>query len=328
MLIGLAFASLPLSATAEPPPDYDFKWATIGAAGNRPVTPEEAPRLFPPYLDPSMAVGRVDHEYRIARTEMTVGQWHEFVQAYAPYYTGSPYESAFTGFFITWNGREYVKEPGSDNYPTDMSWRMAARYCNWLHNGKNLEQWAFESGAYDTSTFITEPGGYFQDQPKHSPDAKYWIPTHDEWIKATHYDPDRYGPGQEGYWLYPDGGDEPLIAGWPEQGGETTAGIELTSGFRFLEVGSYPDVQSPWGLLDASGGWREWGEDDFGSRWSRAWLGSQAFEADPVYPGTDQVDYFGASRPWFAGATLRIASVVPAPSSLALITLLACLRRS
>jgi hypothetical protein len=42
-------------------------------------------------------VGAVDYEYRITRTEVTNTQRLEFVRAYQPCCTGSPFASAFTG---------------------------------------------------------------------------------------------------------------------------------------------------------------------------------------------------------------------------------------
>src|SRR5690606_22099076 len=88
----------------------------------------------------------------------------------------------------------------------NISWRGAAIYCNWLHNGQSTDRAAFLNGAYDVSTF---GGGAFEftDQATHNPGARYWIPTWDEWLKAAHYDPDRNGPDQGGWWLYSNGTD-------------------------------------------------------------------------------------------------------------------------
>ena len=126
------------------PPSYGHTFLTIGAPGNRAANPQEAPRLFPPYSTVPRLVGAVNYEYRITRTEVTVGQWFQFVQAYKPYYTGSPNAAAFTSDWIGWNGSNYVMTPSAVNYPANMSWRMAARYTNWLHNGRASNQAAFD----------------------------------------------------------------------------------------------------------------------------------------------------------------------------------------
>ncbi len=321
----LAFAamifSLPsLSPTLaqSPPPDHGFEFRTVGAPGNRSATQEEAPLFFPPFSTPAFVVGAVDYEYRLARTEVDVTQWFEFVQAYAPFWEGSRLDPAFTSQWIVPNTLDpnqpasYRILSGAEHLPGDFSWRLAARYCNCLENNTRLDRPAFENGVYDTSTFITNPDGTINDQATHNPSARYWIPIADEWIKGMYYDPDRYGDGQEGYWLYPDGGNEPLIIGYPENGGETSAGLRFGDpGARFLDVGSYPNVQSPWGLLDASGGEDEWLGDLSPSRRDRGVKGSQQFGGppDPV----DRLDWFVGSPPYIGGSGFRLASSVPSP---------------
>lgn len=312
------------AALAGPMPDDGFDWATIGAPGNRATLPHEVP------YQPELSVGAVPYEYRITRTEVTVGQWFEFVQAYAPYWEGSPTHPNFVGNWIEPVGADplvYEIVPGAENRPTTMSWRMAARYCNWLHNGKIGERWAFESGAYDTSTFTENPDGSFNDQPAHTPGARYWIPTLDEWVKAAYYDPDRHGSGRGGYWLFPNASDVALVSGYPDAGGETNAGEFPYDDIRFLDVGSYPHVRSPWGLLDVSGGVSEWLEDSSG--WARFEGGTRQFQ--PFHELFDRVDsmmYWG-SVPWSGGKGIRLATSVPAPSggTLFMCVVLFCARR-
>src|SRR2546423_4156406 len=59
-----------------PPPDYGIDFVTVGAPGNVAASPIDYPDLGDPF-------GAVDHDYRIARTELTVAQWFPFVQAYS-----------------------------------------------------------------------------------------------------------------------------------------------------------------------------------------------------------------------------------------------------
>src|SRR5690606_38351242 len=89
------------------------------------------------------------------------------------------------------------------------------------------------------------------------------IPTLDEWLKAAHYDPNRYGEGEEGWWIYSHRSDDPPIPGPPGEG-ETSAGYRLPQ-FRHFDIplGAYPDTLSPWGLLDVTGGTEEWTEETF-----------------------------------------------------------------
>lgn len=58
--------------------NYDFDWVTIGAVGNEPYLGDSP---FGP--DYAYGRGRVDYEYRIGRTEVTTGQWLEFVNTFS-----------------------------------------------------------------------------------------------------------------------------------------------------------------------------------------------------------------------------------------------------
>lgn len=135
-----------------------FNWVVIGDPGNP---------GFPGHGQWHILQGRgkVDYLYRLTRTELTVTQWFEFVQAFAPYYEGTYGQSiGLTGAFISISGPltdpdSYYIDQGFENFPANQSWRMAARYCNWLHNDKQLTQEAFASGAYDTSTFTENEDG-------------------------------------------------------------------------------------------------------------------------------------------------------------------------
>jgi hypothetical protein len=208
-----------------------------------------------------------------------------------------------------------------------ITWRQAAIYCNWLTNGKSLDRAAFLSGAYDVSTF-GYIGNIFTDQTQRSPGAKYFIPTLDEWMKAAHYDPHRYGPNQEGWWHYSHTSDTYAIPGPPGQitpGGPTQANYGNYDPFgnvSLYPLGSYPTVMSPWGLLDTAGVTAEWNEEVFTS------------SADGVkYRGNDGSNWFTgvafSDQVWSLSAALpndnyyaygfRIAAVVPTPCAFVII---------
>jgi len=301
-------AGLGLAASAAGAQTYGFDWAAVGDPGNRDTLPDEVPAW------PDLETGGVDYEYRIMRTEVTVEQHFEFVQAYWQY---APPEvrrsSSFKGRWIGTRGGnddpQYYLVPGTENLPTEMSWRYGARFVNWLHNGKASEQWAFEDGAYDTSTFGMSEDWTLTDQAERSPGAKFWIPSMDEYVKGMFWDPEKNGT-EGGYWAYPHSKDVPPIPGMPWNGGETNAGIDWDE--PYLDVGSYPWATSPWGLLDGSGGVREWIETlspDGGSR-----LGHGSFQYDGLYDIWDRIDEWDASNPDFPKG-LRLASVVPSPGT-------------
>ena len=307
MFAGAIVMLIETSRSAHAQPSYGIDFATIGSAGNRASTPQESSQW-----EYRGGVGAVAYDYKIARTELTVGQYLEFVQAYARFYVGNPNASALTGFWIgTAGSGVYTASPGSENFPADLTWHMAARYCNWLHNAKATNREAFELGAYDTSTFSRNPDFTWNDQTTHSPGAKFWIPTLDEWSKAVYYDPNRYGTGVEGYWTQPNATDTQLISGYPEDGGETSGGLADSDPWLTVPVGSYSQVQSPWGLFDASGGLAECTEEWDDGHSGRIEKGS--WQLMRSYFDADAIDGWGIQTPSFTGQNgLRIATIVPA----------------
>lgn len=307
----VAATTLCACAAARAQPQNGSDWARVGNAGNRNTIPAECEYL------PELQVGSVPYEYRISRTETRIEQWVPFVNAYL---TAFPevdrLDSEFLGasLWVRADGTVYNPEPMNDPGAMMMSWRMAARYCNWLHNDQGTSRAAFERGAYDTSTFTENPDGTYNDQAARSPGARFWMPTRNEWVKAAFYDPDRYGPGQEGYWRAPNGTNEPLIMGLPGEGGQTNAGLGFPNLPYLLPVGSYADVQSPSGLWDLSGGVMEWTESpDAGSLGHRIMLGSSLQYSLPFYVDVPDPLLLNGTLTTTPYAGLRLATVVPCP---------------
>lgn len=301
------------TAAAQPVPDYGYQWATITHAGNRAANAQEAPSLFG-----ARSPGRVDYEFRIATTEVTVAQWFDFVQAYSPFYADRS-DPSFTGLDIYPTSLDPNRPAGfriitgHENKPTTMSWLFAARYANWLHNDKATSPNAFETGAYDLRGLPDSPAFY----PERLPGARFWIPSLDEWTKAVYFDPNRYGQGEAGYWWYPLGSNEIGVPG-PPGVGQTGAGY-FGVGSITLDVGSYPNSRTPWGLLDASGGVQEWTDSGPGSdpeRWFERYVrGSEAGMSVPAETEFLSLYWLHAGRFSFSnGPGLRMASVVPTPS--------------
>jgi formylglycine-generating enzyme required for sulfatase activity len=336
-----------------------WTFSEIGDVGNAPHDNNVGP--FPVPGGPPPLMGSVDYRYRISTTEVTWGQYYEFVQAYAPsmpsnFWSGIGGANTLTPsgviglspivFQGSSNGvPQYTLDPAFTNRPATSSWRLFARMVNWLHNGAPSAAEAvasdFENGAYDTSTFdrVQGPSGifYFTDQDSRSEGARFWIPSLDELTKAAFYDPNRHGEGQGGYWEYPTSSDTAPIAGDPALGGETNAGSEdprfddwPEGQFRPLDVGTYPETQSPWGLLDTFGGGLEltetWTRDD-PERHSTRFLGLTSSLYSPLSQGELGDLGFSSPNSWFS---LRLAMAVPAPgacSLLAFSALLAARRR-
>jgi len=317
--------AVPLAPAQTAPPDYGHDFVTIGSPGNRPVTPEEAPRWR---FGDFGAFGAVGYEYRITRTEITNAQYVGFVNAFirAPGATPTDCFSCLLGTGLTTVGFDPEGKPiirpwaGAEDSPANPGWEYAARYTNWLHNGKGSELGDFETGVYDASTFGEDPTtGKRTHQVERNPGATFFLPTYDEWAKAVHYDPDRYGEGAEGYWLHPGGSDEVLISGPPgEPGAQTSAGQRPPSAPLWsYPVGLYPETTSPWGLLDASGGEREWTETVLDLEERDRILAGSGVLPDLLWREHDRLDEVELRLLGSHG--FRVAGVVPAPSTVVIL---------
>ncbi|MBY0313275.1 MAG: formylglycine-generating enzyme family protein [Phycisphaerales bacterium] len=278
----------------------------------------------------------------MARTEVTTGQWMEFTNTFAvnpnfptvlfdqvsfvrlpPLRFAVVGDSAYTG--PGYQLRLNPNIPNAENVPVyGLSWRDAAMYCNWLHNGKQSTIESLFSGAYDTSTFGAVPQLGYTDQSRRSPDARFWIPDENEWSKAMFFDPGRAGNSVESYWQYPTRSDNPPLFGPPGQGQANTGFMTPDLSAYSIPVGSYPADQSPWGILDGAGSTAEWIEwqDPSGASvpyfTRRGLVGSYA-DAGPgpalFHSLLGSASSFGPDlRLPMAG--LRIASAVPCPSGL------------
>jgi hypothetical protein len=232
--------------------------------------------------------------------------------------TGSPVAPEFSGPGISIFGGFDIN-PAYDNSAVTISWRNAARYANWLHNGAPADaaelSWdTFHTGAYTFTeqSFTSTRGSPFT----RNEDARFWLPGLDEYIKAAYYDPNRYGEGQEGYWPYPNGSETPPAFGPPGEGG-WGYGDDDTEAER-LTVGRYPDTVSPWGLLDVVGTSREWVETPKGL----LLLNGELVAIDRTLVG-NTFSFPGLIDDWMSAgeagniAAFRLATIVPAPGAAA-----------
>lgn len=248
------------------PADSLFDWVTITGPGNRGYDRQ----TVNPFLT---GRGRVDYEYRIARTEVSTQQYLDFVNTFAtqsdaladligePSHWGAERDPGYAG-----PGRRYRLRTDVANAGLlpliGVSWHEAAYYINWLNNDLSADPSAIADGAYDISTFDTNPADGFTDQDARHPTARYFLPTWDESLKAFHWDPNKDGPGQGGWWIYNDASDTQPIGGPPGIGETSANWFDDDRGPRpawETPLGSYK-TRTPWGLIDASGGGAEWTE--------------------------------------------------------------------
>ena len=155
--------------------------------------------------DPGHAVdatgyGAVSNTFQIMRYEFTNQQYAEFLNSVAatdPYslYNQNMGNDARGG--ITRSGESgaysYAAKTSMGQKPVNyVSWFDAARVANWLHNGA-ISSSSTETGAY-TLNGLTSGNAV----PANS-EAKFRIPTENEWYKAAYY---KGGGVDAGYWVY------------------------------------------------------------------------------------------------------------------------------
>ncbi|NLE37894.1 MAG: formylglycine-generating enzyme family protein [Pirellulaceae bacterium] len=210
--------------------------------------------------------GAVDYVYQIGKYEVTNAQWREFLNAKAA--LGDSHglysermDSTYGGIARAGSGTVedpwvyYAKGNDSnwDNRPVNyVSFWDAARFCNWLHNGRGDGD--TESGAYinigDQDTFARQP------------DAQWWIPSQDEWYKAAYH---KNNGATGNYWDYPTGANavpsNKLLASDPGNNANFyDYGDTIGSPYYVTEVGAFKNSASPYGTFDQGGNVWEWNE--------------------------------------------------------------------
>lgn len=159
----------------------------------------------------NVAVGQVNYIYQIGKYLITNSEYAEFLNAIASTDTYNLYNIS-----MATNRCGIIRNGTSGNYTysirstyhykpvTLVSWDEGARYCNWLHNNKPTglqNNSTTENGAYTLDSSMIDSASPGKPAVYKNADAKYWIPSESEWIKAAFYTPDKNGTGP-GYWTY------------------------------------------------------------------------------------------------------------------------------
>jgi sulfatase modifying factor 1 len=219
--------------------------------------------------------GSVPYTYKIGKTEVTLAQYTAFLNAVAATDTFGLYnvnmQSNLNIAGIARNGNSgsfTYSVIGAGTRPvTQVSWFDAARFCNWLHNGR-------PSGPQTAAT--TENGAYLLNGATSGVGitlnraAKYWIPTEDEWYKAAYHQPSGQGGDTDSYWLYPTRSNSVpgnAIGALPNQANFISTAFSVTQsatyqvGQNYLTpVGSYPGSANFYGTVDQGGNVKEWND--------------------------------------------------------------------
>jgi sulfatase modifying factor 1 len=302
-------ATLLLAVTASARAEISLDMVTVGNAGN---------------ANDTTGYGAVGDVYAIGKYEVTNAQYSAFLNNKAA--VGDPYKlyntemnSTFGGIARSGLGTSaspwvYSAKGGNanwDNRPVNyVSFWDAARFVNWLHNGQGNGD--TESGAYlnvgDQVSFARQA------------DAKYWIPTEDEWYKAAYHKND----GVTGnYFDYPTGSDSmPSHHLSPDLGNNANFyqdGYTIGSPYYTTEVGAFENSASPYGTFDQGGNVWEWNEAVVGNSSWRGVRGSSFVNGGNGMMAS-YFDHNGTTTNEENDSGFRVASV-PEPGS---ITLMLC----
>ena len=153
--------------------------------------------------------GSVPNSFAIGTYEVTNSQYAEFLNAVDPngtnpngiFHTGMHNEARGGILFRSFDptGAKYSAKANMGNKPVNfVNWFDAARFVNWLHNGQPRASTtadsynARETGAYTLNNALT--GAILK-----TPEAKWWVPSENEWYKAAYY---KGGNANAGYWDY------------------------------------------------------------------------------------------------------------------------------
>lgn len=130
--------------------------------------------------------GSVSYAYKISKYPITNNLYCDFLNLkaksdpYALYNTnmGSAIYGGITRTGVS-GSYSYTVKPNMSNKPVVyISWYDALRFANWMHNGAN--NGSTETGAYSINGAF---GGAFT----RNTNAKFWLPSEDEWYKAAYY---------------------------------------------------------------------------------------------------------------------------------------------
>jgi formylglycine-generating enzyme required for sulfatase activity len=216
----------------------------------------------------------VNYEYRIAKYEVTNGQYIAFLNAVAALgdlnrlynveMAGEHGGIARTGSGTVEDPWVYAPKDGDREWTTRpvcfVSFYDAVRFANWVHNGQ-------PTGAQDATT--TEDGAYdmsLGEKVARKEGARVFVPSEDEWYKAGFY---KGGGTKKGYWDFATQSDT-LPVGEPPPGrakpprsanyeNEKT-GLSVGPPYYTTPVGAYAHAPSACGTFDQTGNINEWVE--------------------------------------------------------------------
>jgi len=300
-------------------PAVTIDWVTVGNPGNADDTINTG-------SNPNF--GAVAYTYRIAKHEVTIQQYANFLNAkaksdpYALYDARMGTDDNIAGIVRSGASGSYVYDVidnagASGNRPIAyVTWFDAARFANWMQNGQGDGD--TETGAY------TLAGATSGNAVSRNPGATFSIPTENEWYKAAFYSPVKGGPDAPGYYTFATQSDAvpgntigsaPNQVNWyvgvyPKGSYATGGGTQLATQNYLTDVGVFTNSGSFYGTFDQSGGLYEWNDFTGVAGPTRGLRGGSWFNAGAVgVSSSERLAYDPASEHEFIG--FRLAGPLP-----------------
>ena len=253
-------------------------------------------------------LGSVAYNFKMGATEVTTTEYAEFLNEKAKTDNFSLYNPAMTGIGITRTGIsgsfQYNVTASLANRPIAYtSYFDAARYVNWLTNGKG--SWSTESGTYT----ITGTGSSTTVGPRatNPTSTMFVLPNQNEWYKAAFYNAtlNTYST-----WQVADSqpGVTP-VAGQPTGTSRTVNMNNVRT--QTTNVGAYALNDTFYGMFDMLGNVAEWSENQSGTN-ARVWSGSFGNSINASQWGSAS-QQFRARTYEAVGQGFRVGQIAPVP---------------
>lgn len=206
---------------------------------------------------------------------------------------------------------------GPDKPATRASWFEAAQFVNWLNTSTgSLPAYNFDPNG-DFQLWEAGDAGFDPTNPFRNTQARYFLPSADEWYKAAFYD-----PVTDQWFDFPNGSDtaplpvasgtDPNTAVWNQPFDQGPADVMLAGG------------PSPFGTVGQAGNVLEWDETelDLVNGEPQGLRGARGGTWIPTISDLDLSSSFrNQSLPWrsLTNVGFRVAAIIPEPSSLWLV---------
>ncbi len=206
---------------------FEIEFVTIGDPGNAADTTG----------DPNPA-GAVPYTYRIGKYEISESMIDAANAVSAD--TGDPLD-------ITHDGR------GPNKPATRVSWFEAAEFVNWLNTSKGATPAYKFDDQGDFQLWESGDDGYDPANRFRNTEARYFLPSADEWYKAAFYD-----PVSDEWFDFPNGSNDPPI---PVASGTDTNTAVWNQGTVPADITLAGGV-SPFGTVGQAGNVLDWEETE------------------------------------------------------------------